>query len=159
MLKNINRLVEFIIFLSLVVIVALYSLRSLDRYFGISFINSSGYPEIVSLASIWVYFLGMAVATRYSQHIAGGIDAFINHEKISRMIQILSLTVLLIFSLVSLYYWALLAIQAHTRGTTSLLLGIPNYVKLLGVNLGFLLSAIYAAIALINSIKIKNKET
>lgn len=104
----------------------------------------TGIEEVALLLGVWVYFSGMAYATKTKEHISGGvIHLIVKNPKYIEMIKlfgyVVSLTALMFFSYLAMEY----VMKIFDRGRLSTNLAWPRWVWSSSMAFGFALSSVY----------------
>lgn len=104
----------------------------------------TGIEEVALLLGVWVYFSGMAYATKTKEHISGGvIHLIVKNPKYIEMIKlfgyVVSLTALVFFSYLAMEY----VMKIFDRGRLSTNLAWPRWVWSSSMVFGFVLSSLY----------------
>lgn len=113
-----------------------------------------GMEELAPMMALWVYFLGMAHATRERDHIAGGVvTLFIENPKIICMIRIFG-TVLCVFATIIFGYFAQKnAFFNLGIGRSSPYMGFSKGYWDFSMVVGFALMGFYLILQLISEIR------
>ncbi|NYT59205.1 TRAP transporter small permease subunit [Alcaligenaceae bacterium] len=136
----IKRLIQILLFVYLLIVVLLTFTQVVFRNFGISI---SGYDEIIGIAAIWSYFLGMAHTTLTDSHIKGGLDELIKNETVKNILGNISNLGLLIFSMIALMASIDIFITAFTHDYRSLYFNIPITLSASALVVGFGLNILF----------------
>jgi|GEM_PF-3769861 len=138
-----NFLTKLIRVLMVVGLVTVSLLTFIQVVFRNMDISISGYDELIGINAIWVYFLGMALASALNSHIKGGVDELITHQGLRRILEMISHVALLVFSIISLYISIRLSTIAYAKSYTTIYFSIPVVFSLLALVVGFTLNIFF----------------
>ncbi len=104
----------------------------------------TGIEEVALLLGVWVYFSGMAYATKTKEHITGGvIHLIVTNPKFIELIKLfgylVSLSALMFFSYLAMEY----VMKIYDRGRLSTNLAWPRWLWSSSMVFGFVLSSLY----------------
>lgn len=104
----------------------------------------TGIEEVALLLGVWVYFSGMAYATKTKEHITGGvIHLIVDNPRTIELIKLfgylVSLSALMFFSYLAMEY----VMKIYDRGRLSTNLAWPRWVWSSSMVFGFVISSLY----------------
>lgn len=139
-----------------ILLVMIVLIGTASRYTGEAIF---GTDEIAILLALWIYFLGMAVATGSDSHIEGGILSALNLTEAARIRlsigkSIVGLAVLLVFGFYSVTYF----VDLWESGRTSTYYRLPSTLWAGALVFGLLFSTIAIAAQLVQQIRIASAQ-
>ncbi|MFA5632743.1 MAG: TRAP transporter small permease subunit [Porticoccaceae bacterium] len=139
-MRYIEKIIQVLLFFYILIVVGLTFLQVVFRNIGVSI---SGYDEIIGIAAIWSYFLGMAHTTLTNSHIKGGLDELIANAAIRQFLGILSSIGLLLFSMIALTASVGIFMTALSLNYRTLYFDIPVALSLFALVIGFGLNIVF----------------
>jgi len=143
-----TKLIRVLMVVGLVTVSLLTFIQVVFRNMDISI---SGYDELIGINAIWVYFLGMALASALDSHIKGGMDELITHQGFRKVLGVISHVALLAFSIISLYISIRLSFIAYAKAYATIYFSIPVVFSLLALVVGFTLNIFFVIHHLLGS--------
>lgn len=139
-MKYVKRLVQVLLFFYLMVVVGLTFIQVIFRNMDVSI---SGYDEIIGIAAIWSYFLGMAHTTLTDSHVKGGMDELISNRKARNLLSALSNVGLVLFSAIALMASIDIFMTAFALNYRTLYFDIPITLSASALIVGFGLNILF----------------
>ncbi|MFA7438528.1 TRAP transporter small permease [Castellaniella sp.] len=139
-MRHIEKIIQVLLFVYILIVVGLTVLQVIFRNMGVSI---SGYDEIIGIAAIWSYFLGMAHTTLTDSHIKGGLDELITNPTAKYLLGMLSNVGLLLFSVIALVASIGICMTALSLDYRTLYFDIPVALSLFALVVGFGLNILF----------------
>lgn len=139
--RTITAVNEWIIVVSSMVVVTIIFSEIVARY--VFAFSITGYAAIGCGAGIWLWFAGMAFATRTDSHVGGRFP--VKSESFQRKIKLTDLSMSLFVTLVFTYFAVKFCLFNIKIGITDASLHFPMIYVRAAVPLGLILTAAYIA--------------
>lgn len=138
-MENLKKMVGAIVFVSMISVSVATLAQLFARHLSIEF---PGGGELAILFAIWLYFMGMAHATFNGTHIQGGIEELIPHAAAKRVMRMISVVALLLFSIIGLYLSVDMFATTVKHRYVSIYYQMPMTISVAAVVLGFFLNVV-----------------
>lgn len=150
-----ERTLKVIIFTGMIATTGLTFFQSIFRYFGdLSF---PGANELILLSVVWVYFIGMSYATLKNENIQGGMEDLIKNAPLRKALAIAASFFSSVFAITATYYSAQLLGSSIDNGYVSIYYGLPDYLWVSSVFVGFALTSFFFVKTLISQLSFTGK--
>lgn len=141
-MNYLKRSIEMIIFISLVGVTTIIMIQMIARHLNLTF---AGGEELAVLFSVWLYFLGMALATFNEAHIQGGIEELIKNKILIYSCRVISIVVFLLFSIIGLYFSIIMLSNNIKNNYMTVVYQMPVVIYDVALIVGFVLNIIIIA--------------
>lgn len=136
-----EKTIKIAIFTGMIATTGLTFFQSIFRHFGdLSF---PGANELILLSVVWVYFIGMSYATLKNENIQGGMEDLIKSTSLRKALTIISSFFSSAFAISATYFSALLLESSIDRDYVSIYYGLPDYLWVSSIFVGFALTSLF----------------
>ena len=143
-MHRLTTAMRWVLFACIVWVTALIFIQVIFRNTGISI---SGFDEMIGIAAIWTYFLGMALATRMNGHIEGGLNELIHNDGLKKLLRAVSMIALLVFSAIGLALSIQSLATTYEHDYRTLYYELPVAISIWALVVGFALNIVFIVVS------------